>query len=64
MTKDGTVVTNFRDLWFIVGINVIGECCTRFRNSGCLLNKLLKPEEGGGTVPSGRLFEKINVEIT
>ena len=63
MTKDGTMVTNdFRDLWFIVGINVISECCTGFRNSGCLLYELLKTEEGGNTTPSGRLFEEISVE--
>ena len=49
---------------FIVGINVINECSTGFRNSGCLLYKLLKPEEGGITIPSGRLFEEINAEIT
>ena len=49
---------------FVAGIDVINECSTGFRNSGCLLYKLLKPEEGGSIIPSGRLFEEINVEIT
>ena len=48
----------------IVGINVISECSTRFRNSGCLVYKLLKPKEGGSIIPSGGLFEEINGEIT
>ena len=49
---------------FIVGIDVINECSTGFCNSGCLLYKLLKPEEGGSVIPSRRLFEEIYVEIT
>ena len=49
---------------FIVGIDVINECSTGFRNSGCLIYKLLKPEDGGSIIPSRRLFEEINVEIT
>ena len=60
MTKDGAVVNNarsddfnFRDLLFIVGIDMINEFSTGFRNSGCDLNKLLKPEENGSIIPSG-----------
>ena len=48
---------NFRDLWFIVGINVVS-------NTGCLLYEILKPKEGANTIPIGRLFEDINTEIT
>ena len=49
---------NLRDLWFIVGINVINECSSGFRNSGCLFYDLLKPEEGGTTIPSGRCLKR------